>query len=127
MSKKLNNIDNMSAKQATEEFLKETPEGLQPAEDQIAVATTIPNMRKIRFRNDRDQGMPLEFHYHSKAVPMTRYTLFHGKEYTLPEEVIQHLEDRKMPIYAYRKNADGLPELYVTGYTYHFNCREVRD
>ncbi len=114
------------------EILKENPEGLPetspkelgiPDDDGLVISSHIPPMRKIIFLNQRDPGIPLEFHYHSKNHPLKPYKLLHGHEYDLPVEVIEHLESCNEPVYAYRTGADGHPEMYVTSKKFIFQCR----
>lgn len=108
-------------------ILEENPEGFpQAKEEAIPVVKEIPKIEKVIFRNDRDPGIPLEFHYSSKTLPLTQYKLIHGQEYDLPVEVIEHLENRKIPLYAYRKGADGHPEMFVNGYRFNFSLKPVR-
>lgn len=111
-----------------EKILQENPEGLPSTEDKppITIAKYIPKMEKIVFRNDRDPGYPLEFHYHSKTHPLHQYKLLHGKEYTLPVEIIEHLENRAVPIYAYRRGQEGHPEMFISSYKHQFSCKTVR-
>lgn len=111
-----------------ENILKENPEGLSETKDldPVAVVKHMPKMETIVFRNDRDPGMPLEFHYHSPTHRLHHYKLFHGKEYTLPVEIIEHLENRAVPIYGYRRGPDGCPEMFVNGYKHQFSCKTVR-
>lgn len=104
------------------EFLQENPEGLPDASG-IVITKYIPPMKRIVFLNGRDPGVPLEFHYASKFHPLKQYKLLHGHEYNLPEEVIEHLEQCSEPQYAYRKGADGHPEMYVVSRKYIFTCR----
>jgi len=113
------------------ELLKESPEGLPEAkaaveEDEVVVADYIPEMRKVIFINGRDPGQELMFHYHSKTHPLKHYTLFHGKEYILPVEIIDHLETRSEPVYGYRTAFSGHPEMYVKSQKYIFSCKPVR-
>jgi hypothetical protein len=120
---------NQATSQVIEEnILKENPEGLAPTTElpPVAVVKVMPKMEKIVFRNDRDPGMCHEFHYHSKTHPLHHYKLFHGQEVTLPVEIIEHLENRAIPIYGYRKGPDGHPEMYVQGYKHQFSCKTVR-
>ncbi len=109
-------------------ILKENPEGLPETQvlQPVAVVKEMPRMERIVFRNDRDPGMPLEFHYHSKTHHLHSYKLFHGKEYTLPVEIIEHLENRAVPIYGYRKGPDGHPEMFIQSYKHQFSCKTVR-
>lgn len=93
--------------------------------DQVVVADSVPDSEWITFRNQRDPGHPLEFHYASKNVPFKMYTLTDGKRYLLPKEVIRNLEGCRENIEKYRKNADGLPEIYVAGYKSHFVCERA--
>ena len=100
-----------------ENVLLENPEGF-PNElpEPIVISNHIPEMRTGIFINNRDPGYPLEFHYHSKSHYLKHYKLIHGKEYTLPLEVVQHLESCAEPQYDYRKGYDGHPEMYVKSY-----------
>lgn len=79
----------------------------------------------IIFRNQRDPGYPLEFHYSSKTSPFKQYKLIDGHKYTLPVEVIKNLEQCRENIEKYRKNADGIPEIYIAGYKSHFICERA--
>lgn len=110
-------------------ILKENPEGLAPTQElsPIAVVKVMPKMETIIFRNDRDPGCALEFHYHSKTHPLHSYKLHHGKEYTLPVEIVEHLESRAIPIYDYRKGPDGHPEMFISSYKHQFTCKTVRN
>lgn len=122
--KKLNDA---SSEVIEKNILQENPEGFPEAkEEKIAVVKVMPKMDTIIFRNDRDPGIPLEFHYSSKSIPLTQYKLLHDHEYVLPVEVIEHLESRVIPIYSYRKGADGHPEMFVTGNRHQFTCKVVR-
>lgn len=128
MAKTKSKLNKASSQVIEDNILKENPEGLPETQDfePVAVVPYIPKMERIIFRNDRDPGMPLEFHYHSKTHRLHHYKLFHGKEYTLPVEVIEHLETRAIPIYAYRKSPDGHPEMYVNGWRHQFSCKTIR-
>jgi hypothetical protein len=110
-----------------ENVLKQDPEGLPEAKVNVAVIKEMPKMERVVFRNDRDPGMPLEFHFHSATHPLHHYKLLHGKEYTLSVEIIEHLESRRIPIYVYRRDADGMPQLCVNGYRHYYVCKPVRD
>src|SRR5579863_3509652 len=100
-----------------ENILKESPEGLPPIDhsspEKVVVAKYVPEYREIVFLNGRDPGYPLDFHYSSKTHPLKLYKLLHGHTYKLPVEVIEHLESRSEPVYAYRKGMDGHPEMYI--------------
>lgn len=119
---------NQAAKEVIEkEYLNQDPEGFEKCVEQpIPVIKAMPKMETIVFRNDRDPGYPLEFHYASKNHPLQRYTLYHGQEHTLPVEVIEHLESCSVPIYAYRKGPDGLLQMYQNGRRFNFSCKTVR-
>lgn len=130
-------------------IMKDQPEEVQKAalflegpltvdlktEEKIILSNHVPKYEKIIFHNNRDPGCTLYFHYHSKTHPLKHYTLGHGLEYNLPVEVIKHLEgeNKNDPyschtrIYSQRKNYEGLPENYVSGYKPYFTCRTVRD
>ncbi len=94
-------------------------------EDQIVEVSDMPRMERVIFRNQRDPGYPLEFHFHSKSSPFKQYKLIDGKEYTLPVEVIRNLEKCRENIEKYRRNSEGIPEIYVAGYKTHFVCERV--
>lgn len=105
------------------ESVKEIAEKLK--EDKIIIATETPRLEKVIFRNQRDPGHPLEFHYASKSHPFKSYKLIDGHEYTLPLEVIRNLEGCRENIEKYRKGPDGLPQVYVAGYKTHFVCERA--
>lgn len=114
-----------------ENILKADPEGLPecptvPAEGDIVIAKIMPKMRRINFQNGRDPGQELMFHYHSKTHPLKHYTLYHGHEYDLPEEIIEHLENCSEPQYAYRTGINGHPEMYIKSRKYIFSCKSVK-
>ncbi len=94
-------------------------------EEQVVTVKETPKFERIIFRNQRDPGFPLEFHYHSATSPFKQYKLIDGKEYTLPTEVIRNLEGCREDIHKYRKNSDGIPEVYVAGYKTHFVCERA--
>jgi len=105
------------------ESMEEVSSKLQ--QGKVVVATEVPRVEKIIFRNQRDPGHPLEFHYASKTHPFKMYTLIDGQEYPLPMEVIKNLEGCRENIEKYRKNSQGLPEVYVAGYKTHFVCERA--
>lgn len=94
-------------------------------ENQVVVMHEIPKFEKVIFRNQRDPGHPLEFHYASKTHPFKQYKLIDGHEYNLPVEVIKNLEQCRENIEKYRRNADGIPEIYIAGYKTHFVCERA--
>lgn len=94
-------------------------------ENQVVVAKEMPRYEKVTFRNQRDPGYPLEFHYASKTHPFKQYKLIDGAQYELPLEVIRNLERCREDIHKYRKNSEGIPEVYVAGYKTHFVCERV--
>lgn len=103
-------------------FLEENPEGL-PDENQIVIAKEIPKYIRKVFINGRDPGTALQFHYATGTHPLKTYTLLDGFEYELPQEVVDHLESCREPIYAYRKGQDGHPESFIQSYKYIFSFR----
>jgi len=120
-------LNEAKAEVIAENILQENPEGLPPVDheqlDKVVVAKEMPKYRKIVFLNGRDPGFPLDFHYASKTHPLKIYKLLHGQEYDLPEEVIEHLESCNEPVYAYRKGADGHPQMFIESRKYIFQCR----
>lgn len=94
-------------------------------ENQVVVVQEIPKVEQITFRNQRDPGYPLEFHYASKTHPFKQYKLVDGQKYSLPLEVIRNLESCRENIEKYRRNNEGLPEIYIAGYKTHFVCERV--
>jgi hypothetical protein len=128
MAKARSKLNNKPKAVIEKEILNENPEGLPPIkESKIAIAAEMPRMETIIFRNDRDPGIPLTFHFAAKGHPLHHYTLYHGQEHTLPVEVIEHLESCAIPIYAYRKGPDGHPQMYQNGKKYSFTCKTVRN
>ncbi len=125
MAKTQSKLNNAKSEVIEENFLLENPEVL-PTQSKVVVATHIPEMKKIQFLNGRDPGFPLEFHYHSKTHYLKHYTLYHGKEYSLPVEVIEHLENCAERQYGYRQGPNGHPEMYTKGLKYLFQCKSVR-
>ena len=107
------------ANESMEQIAAEMKEG------QVVAATEMPRFESIIFRNQRDPGYPLEFHYSSKTSPFKMYKLIDGERYTLPVEVIRNLEQCRENIEKYRRNAQGLPEIYVAGYKTHFVCERA--
>lgn len=112
-------------------LLQENPEGLPstanvPAEGEIVIAKYVPEMRRVIFVNGRDPGQELMFHVHSKTHPLKHYTLFHGKEYDLPVEIIEHLESCAERQYGYRQGPNGHPEMYVKSFKYLYRCQPVK-
>ena len=124
--KQKSKLNEQEAKKIEENILLENPEGL-PDIQPIQVFKEIPKMETIVFRNDRDPGLPLEFHYASKTHPLKQYKLIHGQVYTLPLEIVEHLESCAVPIYGYRKGLDGHPEMFITAMKYQYQCKTVRD
>lgn len=132
MAKVRSKLNDKPSEYIEQNILKESPEGLPPSatvpeEGEVVVAHYIPEMRRIMFINGRDPGQELMFHYHSKTHPLKHYTLFHGKEYDLPVEVIDHLETRCEPVYGYRVGVSGHPEMYTKSQKYIFSCKPVRN
>ncbi len=109
-----------------EQILQENPEGLESVVGKIALVKEVPPIERVIFRNMRDPGVTLEFHYCTKTMPLTMYKLQDGKEYDLPCEVVEHLMDRKVPVYAYKRDSDGLPQQYIKTYRFNFNIQRVR-
>lgn len=106
-----------------DESLDKVAEELQ--DNMVVIAKGVPNYEKVIFRNQRDPGQPLEFHYSSKSHPFKQYKLIDGSQYDLPREVIKNLETRRENIEKYRRNAEGIPEIFIAGYKSHFVCERV--
>lgn len=107
------------ADESVEQVAKELKEG------QVVIATEIPRTERVIFRNQRDPGHPLEFHYASATHPFKQYKLIDGEAVNLPTEVIRNLEGCRENIEKYRRNSQGLPEVYVAGYKTHFVCERA--
>jgi hypothetical protein len=126
-----NNLNSKGSEYIEDNILKVNPEGLPecptvPAIGEVVVAPVMPEMKRIQFINGRDPGYPLDFHYHSKTHPLKHYTLYHGKEYDLSVEIIDHLENCAERQYGYRQGPNGHPEMYTKGLKYNFRCQNVR-
>lgn len=125
------NLNDKPSEYIKENILQESPEGLPPMpkeseKEDLVVAKYVPEMKRIQFINNRDPGQELMFHYHSKTHYLKHYTLYHGKEYDLPVEIVDHLENCAERQYGYRTGASGHPEMYVKGLKYIFRCQSVR-
>ena len=97
----------------------------QMKENLVVEIKGAPPVERVIFRNQRDPGHPLQFHYSSKTHPFKMYSLVDGQEYLLPREVIVNLEGCRENIEKYRKNSQGIPEIYIAGYKSHFVCERV--
>ena len=106
-----------------DESIDEVAEALK--ENQVVVVNEMPRVEKVVFRNQRDPGHVLEFHYSSKTHPFKQYKLVDGQQYDLPIEVIKNLEQCRENIEKYRRNSEGIPEIYIAGYKTHFVCERV--
>ncbi len=132
MARPQSKFKNASGEVIEQNLLQENPEGLptlgssSPQEGEIVIARHIPEFRRIQFINGRDPGQELMFHYHSKTHPLKHYTLYHGKEYDLPVEIIEHLENCAEKQYGYRQGPNGHPEMYTKSLKYIFRCQNVR-
>lgn len=123
---KKSQLNEAKSEEIEKSFLQENPEGLPSdtqIEDPIVIAKEIPKYQRKVFINGRDPGCALAFHYATGTHPIKQYTLLDGFEYELPEEVINHLESCREPIYAYRKGQNGLAESYISSYKYIFSFR----
>jgi hypothetical protein len=136
MARKKSILNQAGSEVIEKNFLEPDPEGFKPmeaAEKEITGVVPVPahqnlpKMEKVIFLNGRDPGVALHFHYHSKTHPLKHYTLFHGKEHLLSEEIIDHLESCAERQYAYRQGPDGSPEHYVKSLKYIFQCRRSGD
>jgi hypothetical protein len=108
-----------------EEDIEDSEKALKVDEVVPTFSSSNNTFERITFRNQRDPGMPLEFHAHTKDNPYKQYKLIDGKEYTLPKEIIKNLEGCRENIHKYRRNADGIPEIYIAGYKTHFVCERT--
>lgn len=107
------------AQESIEEIAKEMKE------EQIVLVTEMPKYERVIFRNQRDPGHPLEFHYASKSHPFKMYKLIDGETYSLPIEVIRNLEGCRENVEKYRRSSQGIPEIYIAGYKTHFVCERA--
>lgn len=106
-----------------DESREEAADALQ-VDQVVPVSDKVP-MEKIVFRNQRDPGHQLDFHYSSASVPFAMYHLIDGQTYTLPREVVHNLERCRENIEKYRRNDQGIPVIYVAGYKSHFVCERA--
>ncbi len=94
-------------------------------EDEVVIVNEMPKVEKVVFRNQRDPGHALQFHYASATHPFKQYNLIDGQTDDLPIEVIKNLESCRENIEKYRRNSEGIPEIYIAGYKTHFVCERV--
>ena len=106
-----------------DESLEQIADELQV--NKVVAVKEVPPMERIIFRNQRDPGHMLEFHYSAKNHPFKMYKLIDGQQYTLPVAVVRKLESCKENIEKYRRNSEGVPEIYIAGYKSHFVCERV--
>lgn len=106
-----------------QESIEQVAKELQ--ENKVVTSEKIPTTEWIIFRNQRDPGHPLEFHYSSGTHPYKSYKLIDGHKYQLPKEVIINLESCRENIEKYRKNTEGLPQIYIAGYKSNFVCERA--
>jgi hypothetical protein len=106
-----------------DESIEEVAEVLM--ENKVVITRGAPQYESIIFRNQRDPGYPLEFHFASKTHPFKQYKLIDGEKYNLPTEVVKNLESCRENIEKYRRNSQGIPEVYVAGYKTHFVCERA--
>jgi hypothetical protein len=125
MARSTNTLNNASGKVIEDNILQENPQGL-PDKLGMVTAQAIPEYRYVQFINGRDPGVALEFHYASKTHPLKHYTLFHGYNYDLPVEIIDHLENCAERNYGYRTGESGHPEAYVKSLKYIFQCKPAK-
>ena len=128
---KYRRLNTQKAEVIHENYLKETPDGFSEPQlpggiTGVVVADKIPEIRHVQFLNGRDPGRELMFHYHSATHPLKHYTLFHGKEYDLPVEIIEHLESCAEKQYGYRMGPNGHPEMYTKSLKYLYTCKSAR-
>jgi len=129
MAPRKSKLNDAKSKVIESEILKQNPEGLPngvPDSHGMVFTKYIPVMKKIIFLNGRDPGCALQFHYRTKTHPLHQYTLYHGHEHDLPEEVIEHLESCSEPQYAYRTGLSGHPEMYIKTVKYIFQCKNPK-
>ena len=128
--RRMQKLNNAKSEVIAENVLQENPEGLPPIDysstSKVVIAKHVPVYKKGVFLNGRDPGVALHFHYSSKTHPLKHYTLFHGMEHSLPQEIIDWLESCAECNYAYRKGEGGLPEQYVVSKNYIFQFRNVK-
>jgi hypothetical protein len=106
---------------------------IQANANKVEVVKKMPEMVMFEFRNERDgPQVPLTFHFHSANCPLKHYTLWHGKQYTLPVEIVEHIENCKIAQYEHKvsegddKYMQGQLMPRVTHYKYSFGCKMIR-
>ncbi len=130
MARPRSKLNNASPDVIETNILKMNPEGLPEVDlsfgEKVVIAKVVPETRRIQFINGRDPGQELMFHFHSATHPLKHYTLFHGKEYDLSVEIIDHLENCAEKQYGYRPGPNGHPEMYTKSLKYIFACKNVK-
>lgn len=78
----------------------------EPAKKHIEHPPKV-KMKTIIFHNLQDKdakgnAIPIEFTFEGKY-----YSLYNGKTYTLPEDLVEHLRSRKYPIFETRQDPEN--------------------
>lgn len=127
VAKKVNETKSESIEK---EFLDETLDMASPELEEKVVKNLkkIPETATIEFRKAKEQELPLEFFYEdlNEGIPRTKYSLAHGKVYTLPVKVIENIEERADILPRTIINAEGNPETVNDQKNYLYTCRPVR-
>jgi len=82
----------------------------------------------VQFMNLEDPNVPLEFTFMRKNQKTPhKYKLFSGRTYTLPVDVIDHLNSKAYPIYENKWNAEEQQYNSVqVGMKPRFTCHPVQ-
>lgn len=78
----------------------------------------------IEFYNLEEPGLMQKFPY-GTTKNFKNYTLMHGGQYTLPREVVKHIESRQTPIWKWLPDGSGSMAKKLVGMKSRFQCRQV--
>lgn len=91
--------------------MRQCPEELHPTQ-------------RVRFNRNDQPGNPLPVYISNDMIEFKK-TLIPGKEYDLPECVIDHLSEKGVPVWKWVDNPDGSKETQIASKNPRFSLRTV--
>lgn len=113
-----------TAEELTQE--KKQQPGRPPKKDDNSKPAAERPTRKIKFMNNEDPEMDLEFTFVTKDGTSETYRLYPGYEYELPVDVIKHLNSRVQPVYQTEQDPNTGQIVHKQAGTHNrFSCHPV--